>query len=216
MRHILSMLILVFTLSAYGTDCKVKLPELSGKYEGDCKKGLADGNGKAWGETDYYEGVFKKGLPHGYGIYKWGNGNLYQGNFSKGYMDGEGELISIDPSGKKEIKKGFFKKNVYLGEYKYPYKIISQQGVKNINFQEVSINQNEVRITIYSNGTKITPQLTLSDINNTVVENRNGVVLVNAQFPLKRVDISFQVDSFSYKVIFDIYKKGSWEVILSL
>ena len=216
MKYLLNILLFVFTLSVNAQDCKVKLPELSGKYEGECKKGYANGNGKAWGATDYYEGQFKKGLPYRYGIYKWGNGSVYEGNFSKGLMDGEGELILNDTSGKKEIKKGFFKKGKYLGLYKRPYKVVSQQGIRTINFQENPIKQNEVRITIFSDGIKIEPLLSINDTNNTIVENRNGTVLSNVNFPLKRVDISFQVDSFSYKAVFDIYKEGNWEVIISL
>jgi len=216
MNKLLYTFLLVFSISAYSSDCKVKLTELSEKYEGECKKGYAHGKGKAWGKTDFYEGEFKKGLPHGYGIYKWANGNTYHGNFSKGHMDGEGKLTSTRPSGEKEIKKGFFKKGKYLGTYKIPYKVISQQGIRTINFQENSLNQNEVRVTIYSNGIKITPSLQIIDTNNTRTENRNGTILTNVIFPLKRVDVSFNVDSFSYKAVFDIYKEGNWEVIISL
>lgn len=39
--------------------CRVLLPEIADYYEGGCKKGLADGIGKAQG-TDQYEGSFKK------------------------------------------------------------------------------------------------------------------------------------------------------------
>ncbi|MGV8092965.1 MAG: hypothetical protein AB2L24_14000 [Mangrovibacterium sp.] len=53
--------------------CKVLLTEISGSYEGECKKGLADGFGKATG-VDQYEGELKKRLPEREGeIYleKW-------------------------------------------------------------------------------------------------------------------------------------------------
>ena len=49
------------------SDCKVLAETLAESYEGDCKKGLADGKGKAIG-TDSYEGGFKKGLPEGEGV----------------------------------------------------------------------------------------------------------------------------------------------------
>jgi hypothetical protein len=55
-------------------DCKVLLPALSGSYEGSCKKGVADGRGKASG-TDAYEGEFRKGLPDGKGTCTWSNGD---------------------------------------------------------------------------------------------------------------------------------------------
>ncbi len=197
-------------------NCKVKLEAINKKYEGDCKKGYAHGFGKAWGASDFYEGNFRKGLPHGEGSYTWGNGNIYVGNFSKGLMDGQGVLTLIGASGKEDVKKGFFKKGEYIGIYEKPYKVISQTGIRTIKFRENNIQQNEVRITVYKDGQIITPSISITDINNTPVENRNGTVLTNVVFPLKRVDLSFSVDSFTYKVIFEIYKKNDWEVTLSL
>lgn len=208
---------LTIITSFYKDNCEVKIPELNKRYEGECRKGLADGAGKAWGEKDCYEGVFKKGFPHGQGIYKRHNGYIYIGEFSKGRMDGRGELFLKDVSGKDSIiKKGYFEKGNYIGEYKQSYKVLLESAIRKIDFRENSINQDEVRITVNSNGKKITPNLTITDVNNTIIENRNGTVLINTVFPLKRVNISFQVNSFSYKTIFDIYKKGNWEVIISL
>ncbi|MDO5979181.1 hypothetical protein [Flavivirga spongiicola] len=204
------------TVNKIAQDCKVKLEAINKKYEGDCKKGYAHGFGKAWGASDYYEGKFHKGLPHGEGSYTWENGNTYVGNFSKGLMDGKGVLTLKGLSGKETIKKGFFKKGKYLGVYERPYKVISQTGIRTIKFRENSIKQNEVRITVYKDGQIITPSFTITDLNNTPVENRNGTVLTNVVFPLKRVDLSFNVDTFTYKAIFEIYKESNWEVTLSL
>lgn len=209
------LIISIFTLF-YNDNCKVKIPELNKKYKGECKKKLAHGYGVASGEKDSYEGEFKKGLPHGNGTYKWGNGNIYKGSWLKGLMDGEGELLIIEKSGAENIKKGFFKKGEYLGKYKQPYKVILESGIRKIDFQESAISQNEVKITVHSNGRKINPNILITDTNNTTIENRNGKVLTNVIFPLKRVLVSFKVDSFSYKAIFDIYKKGNWEVVISL
>ncbi|MDZ7607199.1 MAG: hypothetical protein U5K79_16780 [Cyclobacteriaceae bacterium] len=50
--------------------------------EGECKKGLANGQGNAKG-TDEYEGQFKDGLPHGTGTYIWANGDVYTGAWKK-------------------------------------------------------------------------------------------------------------------------------------
>jgi hypothetical protein len=49
-------------LTGQGTDCKVMLPGISGKYSGGCKKGLAHGTGTAQG-MDTYVGKFRRGLP---------------------------------------------------------------------------------------------------------------------------------------------------------
>ena len=51
--------------------CQVKLDAINVSYTGECKKGYANGHGEAKGEKDSYKGGFKKGLPHGFGIYTW-------------------------------------------------------------------------------------------------------------------------------------------------
>jgi len=57
------------------SECKVLLPGLAGTYTGECKKGLADGEGVALG-TDSYRGSFRKGLPDGEGPYTWATGGV--------------------------------------------------------------------------------------------------------------------------------------------
>jgi hypothetical protein len=221
MKHIIVLFILTFSLYiAYAGDDGKKVLDinLNQKYEGKCKRGLAHGKGKAWGEKDYYEGKFKKGLPHGYGIYKWGNGNVYEGNFVRGKMDGKGELISILPSGEKKIQKGYFRKGKYIGKYIKPYKVILKQGIRKVQFRENGIGDlNEVRIMAYADGRLIDGDLIITDMNNTMVENTGeGSVLTNIQFPLKKVEVTFKHSVFSYRLIFNIYKKGNWEIIISV
>lgn len=70
-------------------DCKVLVKELEGQYNGECKKGLAHGDGAAQG-IDTYIGEFKKGYPHGFGVYTYLNGSNYVGAFKKGIKDGYG------------------------------------------------------------------------------------------------------------------------------
>ena len=219
MKHILTISLYLFALTvlASNADCKVKQEPINKRYEGDCKKGYAHGIGKAWGEEDQYEGAFKKGLPHGEGKYTWGNGSHYSGAFVKGKMDGRGVLVLKDTSGKDTVKKGYFKDNEYLGEYKDPYKVISNQGIRKVDFVNRGIKGlKEVRLVVYSNGSIITPSLTIRDINNTRVEQNNGTVMSNVIFPLKRVEVSFTVNTISYHLIFEIYQQGNWEVNISL
>lgn len=80
-------------------DCKVIPPELQGQYNGECKKGLADGEGAAKG-TDTYQGAFKKGYPHGFGVYSYSNGSVYVGAFKKGVRDGYGMLNDMSSGAK--------------------------------------------------------------------------------------------------------------------
>jgi hypothetical protein len=76
--------------------CKVLEPDLKGRYEGECKGGLAQGNGKAQGR-DRYEGAFRNGLPEGRGLYVWKEGDNYEGDFVAGRRTGEG--VYLFPNG---------------------------------------------------------------------------------------------------------------------
>jgi hypothetical protein len=123
------LLILLFALSPFiyssAQDCSVDKAEIKGTYSGDCKKGKANGKGKAAG-TDTYEGDFRAGLPEGNGTYKWSNGNEYTGEFAKGLKEGKGTLVYKKPSGGDSIIKGFWKKDIYIGKNEHPYRIINK------------------------------------------------------------------------------------------
>lgn len=190
---------------------------LNSRYEGELRKGLAHGEGKAWGETDYYEGRFKKGYPHGDGTYTWGNGNIYKGEFVKGEMEGYGKLVIKNAAKIDSVLNGYFKANQYVGIYKEPYRVRSEQGIRKIEFQKRADARNQVSIMVYANGNQIYSGVNISDPNNTMVDvvNRN-FVLTNVVYPLKQVDVSFTYDSMSYFLQFEIYEKGSWVVIISV
>jgi hypothetical protein len=106
-------------------DCKVLLDEISGEYDGGCKKGLADGQGTAKG-TDTYTGDFKKGLPHGTGTYTWENGDVYVGDFKKGLKDGAGKQTVDLGGGQKKEQTGYWSKDKYIGQSKTPYEVVSR------------------------------------------------------------------------------------------
>ena len=73
-------IILLLAISCLGytviaqENCLVLKPEISGKYTGKCKNGLANGKGKSVGQ-DTYIGQFSKGWPQGSGTYTWANGD---------------------------------------------------------------------------------------------------------------------------------------------
>jgi hypothetical protein len=76
---------------------------------------------------------------------------------------------------------------------------------------------NEVRIRVYADGKLISGGLRITDLNNTTVENRGeGTILTNVSFPLKMVEISFSSGNFSHQLVFEIYKKGNWEINISV
>ncbi len=115
---------LVFTCSfLFSQDCIVEKDSLKGTYTGDCKKGKADGHGKALG-TDIYEGEFKSGLPSGEGTYIWYNGNVYKGKFEKGLKNGNGVMTYKRSNRSDSVVEGFWKRDAYVGRYEKQFRII--------------------------------------------------------------------------------------------
>jgi hypothetical protein len=101
--------------------------ELVGKYEGDQKKGLAQGKGTASG-TDTYTGEFKKGLPDGIGVYTDSQGNVYKGAFREGLKEGKGEFIPAASSTEKPMT-GYWMDDKYVGKEKVePYEVSNKVG----------------------------------------------------------------------------------------
>jgi len=122
---LLLIMFLATNSSLFSQGCTVDMDALKGTYTGDCKKGKANGTGKAVG-TDTYEGEFKSGIPDGAGIYTWSNGNTFKGAFQKGLKNGEGEMIYKFTDKSDSIVKGFWKKDLYVGRFEYPYKILTK------------------------------------------------------------------------------------------
>jgi hypothetical protein len=120
------MFILSLNLHAQN-ECKVLMKSLEGEYKGDCKKGLAHGDGEAKG-VDTYKGEFKKGLPHGMGTYTWENGNIYEGSFKDGMKDGKGKMIYRKENQNDSIVSGYWSKDEYVGLTLYGYEIISRSS----------------------------------------------------------------------------------------
>ncbi|MDE3144208.1 MAG: hypothetical protein KGL19_08650 [Bacteroidota bacterium] len=134
---------------AQQTNCVVNVKELQGTYVGDCKKGMANGKGKAVGE-DTYEGEFKNGIPEGTGKYTWKNGTWYEGNFKKGIEEGEGVMHYVSPTNKDSIIAGYWKKGSYVGLYEKAYKIISKSYMVNTaTVEELKTSVRPYQIEIY-------------------------------------------------------------------
>lgn len=104
------------------SECKVLLPGLAGTYTGECKKGLADGDGVAIG-TDSYRGSFRKGLPDGEGTYTWATGEVYRGQWKKGLREGQG-TFTFSVNDRDSVQAGYWQEDHYLGsELVAPYKV---------------------------------------------------------------------------------------------
>lgn len=133
MKKLSSAVILVlFSFVAFSQfDCKVLIENLQGQYNGECKKGLANGEGSAKG-VDSYTGEFRKGYPQGFGVYIYANGSNYIGNFRKGLKDGFGLLNTITESGDLVQDYGLWMADSLIGpnDPKALYRVKERKGVK--------------------------------------------------------------------------------------
>lgn len=187
------------------SDCKVLLEALAGNYEGDCKKGLANGNGIASG-TDSYEGEFKKGLPEGEGVYTWSNGDVFTGTFKKGLKQGDGELVFSPERYKDSILTGFWKDDMYFGLYEDPYKVMSKSGpVNRVIVRRLGNSPQDIRI-------RGDMQMLRERGVNSMYFNGSG--FDNIQFPFTLdMEANYANVPVTFKVV--IYEPGLWEVVVN-
>ena len=170
------VLLISGAVESYSQDsCKVLKPEISGKYEGGCKKGLANGKGVAQG-TDKYEGRFKNGLPDGQGKYTWVNGDKYDGAWKNGLKNGEGKL-TYKMNGADSVLNGIWANDTFVKKIiPPPYRIFIAR-----DFDRYSI-------TKVREGSKVSLKL-----------EQNGMQNVNV------TDFSFHADNGSYQAISNTY-----------
>jgi len=220
----LSAICYIMPVAAQET-CKVLVPAISNKYEGLCKKGKADGEGKADG-TDHYAGTFKDGFPNGQGIYRWENGDIYNGKWYRGKMDGQGTK-TLKRDGKADsVVNGFWKRDSYIGKFESPFIIHSQTNqIARIEIQKKS-GDDENTITVeLSNTSGGIPSLgvsqngakaSISNINILtgaylrVVNMMDGIkgtsqMLTEVEFPFKA---QFKIGN--QEMTIEILEPGNW------
>ncbi|MDR7370236.1 hypothetical protein [Flavobacterium aquidurense] len=208
MKKYIFLALLFFILKAvHAQDCTVLLKNIDNTYEGDCKKGKADGQGLAKG-IDNYKGQFKKGLPDGVGTYTWQDGKIYEGEFSKGLKEGQGKLIV----NKDSIITGFWKKDVYIGLFDKPYKKISKSpNVSSYAINKVQDDINNLRFYIKVNQEpEKYPRINFivhSGSFQTQIDNNDFVELTNVTYPIK-LKASYNQDFIEI----EIFQPGLWEI----
>lgn len=208
--------------------CKVLMKTIAGTYEGDCKKGLAHGYGKAVG-LDTYEGEFKKGLPHGKGIYSWRNGDVYNGEWSKGKMDGKGELLKFREKENDLMISGYWLEGEYVGISRYPYKVISKSlTVNQVRFKRINADEKTVEFNFTRRGKPITVSGFSLLGGFGTIENQTGysVKMRVHEFPFTggiRFDVPDPIQTISsqggviqVRLEFEISQKGKWIVTLEM
>ena len=133
---ILAAVILTAPVLKAQTPCKVLLPRIADSYTGECKQGLAEGEGEAFG-IDQYKGNFRKGMPDGQGTYIWQSGEIYKGDWKKGLREGTGEY-SFKSNGRDSLIAGEWKDDKFLGEKPLqPYIIEYRNSIGRVSFTRV-------------------------------------------------------------------------------
>jgi hypothetical protein len=207
-------------LAAQNTDCKVVMPEISGTYVGDCKRGLAHGNGTATG-TDRYEGRFSKGLPNGTGTYTWSNGTLYSGEWSKGIREGRGEMKYITLRGD-SVVNGYWKAGNYAGKENTPsYLVIRKDNLLSANFRKTGTDDG-VTIKLMMKGQVNSRVGGLSIVSSSGTNYKAGRYegIQSVRYPLD-IKITYRTNNpisrSSFDVVFEctINEPGRWEIVLN-
>jgi len=218
----ISLLLIVILLTvknslAQDSECKVLMPSISGIYEGDCKKGLAQGQGISQG-ADRYEGQFNKGLPNGKGTYTWADGSVYIGKYEKGLKNGEGMMVKDTAT-----IKGYWKNDIYIGaELTPPYDVIRKDNLLNCSLRKTRPDGNQVIVKLLSKG-QINPRVTnLIMASNYGTQFNSGTYygFENTYYPLNlkiTYTTSNPISLASFDVVFEctINEPGTWEVILN-
>jgi hypothetical protein len=201
---------------AQNSECRVMKPEIAGIYQGECKKGLAQGKGIAQG-IDRYEGQFSKGLPSGTGTYKWANGVYYEGQWKNGFRDGEGKMVYRD-----SVVSGFWREDRYLGKKKIaPYKIISSLSLSRYTISKSTGRNNTVKIRMTQGGSDNVSIEDFSLAYDSGSEFRSGNYygIENISYPVT-IKVKYrtwnQLKTSQYDVRFEleIDEPGSWDIVL--
>lgn len=223
MTKLITTALLLMTLYSEAQDCMVEIEALKGKYEGECKKGKANGKGMAIG-TDSYEGEFRNGYPDGAGKYTWKNGNCYEGTWKKGEIDGQGTMHYSLITGGDSTVTGFWKKGQYVGKYKNLYSVYSRShSVSNITFKKNKDNTNEVTIHSKYGSNSSVPIGAWGDmeiINGSFalkesIDDVPGLRIIRYRavvFPF-RVKITYAINQV---LEFEIFEAGNWTTEIEL
>jgi len=217
-----SIFLLTLFASVYSQDeCKVLMPEISGKYEGGCKNGLANGKGVSEG-TDKYDGRFKNGLPDGTGKYTWSTGEVYDGGWAEGKKEGTGKFF-YKKEGADSVLTGIWKNDAFFKKVvPNPYTILRKESVKRYSVRRVGEGQKVVFLISQNGNTSLT-------LNNLNFANTSGSSFrlgqnhgfENMDFPFEckvtfSVTNAFQAPDVDVDFEIKITEPGSWEIDLGI
>ena len=222
-KIILFVGLLIFSLYSSHTfaqnTCKVLMSEISGTYNGSCKKGLADGLGEAIG-VDRYKGEFKKGLPNGIGTYLWHTGETYNGEWKSGLRDGKGKYV-IKSMGRDSTISGIWKEDKYIGQQQLePYVIEYRNSIGRVSCMRIG-DRPYIKYIFSRNGGPS------NNINNLLLQGSSGsesnatsfTGFEQVLFPFKgkvtfTAPNSFMTSTLNCELRLSINEPGSWIVTM--
>lgn len=175
-------------LAGYSQEqCTVLVKEISEKYAGECKNGLAHGTGEAWG-VDHYTGAFKKGLPHGKGTRVYSDSSVYVGMWSKGQRHGNGKY-TFRYIGNDSIQEGLWTRDKYMGknETVQGYRVIATKAMERYRVYRYTDGQ-EIRVLLkpMTSGTLDVTNLQITGSSGYETDFLNSQMeFRNCEFPFK-------------------------------
>jgi hypothetical protein len=222
-RNVIILLLLLILFPCYisgQTERMVLMPPLAGKYTGDCKAGLADGDGEAVGE-DYYKGGFVRGMPEGEGTYLWKNGATYTGEWRRGMRHGIGKY-QYTTEEKDSVLAGEWKNDKFLGfKTAPPYVIEYRNGIGRVSCFRVG-DRPYVKFKFSRAGGET------SIVNNLLMQSSSGSERISPEFTgYEQVEfpfwskITFSAPNAWYTAMIScelritINEPGAWIVTLS-
>lgn len=227
-----TVFILFFSLCILSTNaqtsaCLVGLDSLKGSYEGGCKDGKASGDGTAIG-VDSYAGTFKNGLPDGKGKYTWKNGDYYFGEWKKGLKEGKGEL-HLPVNGVDSVIMGYWKKDMYKGQYAEAYKIINNStDIGRVAISKIGGNTRSITVTvenlvgggsIYGSGLQTTTRMTEHKVTRGSYQAKSANALTNKEVTtFQNVIFPFRIWMYfgQSNVEIEFFEEGAYDVTVPI
>ncbi|MBK7432767.1 MAG: hypothetical protein IPI66_02005 [Chitinophagaceae bacterium] len=211
------------TAGAQSDPCLVSLDSLKGSYEGGCEKGKANGEGKAIG-VHSYTGSFKNGLPDGQGKYTWPNGDFYFGGWKKGLKEGKGEL-HLPVNGIDSVITGFWKKDMYKGQYENPYQIMNNStDIGRVAVSKIRGNTMNITVTvenlvgggsIYNQSLGANTRMTDHRVTRGIYQSKSSNLLTNKEVTtFQNVSFPFRIWMYfgNSNVEIEFFEEGSYDV----
>lgn len=198
--------------------CKVLLPALDSIYVGECKKGMANGSGEAWGKF-YYKGKFSYGYPDGVGRAEYPDGTVYNGLWKNGLRNGKGTL-TFKENGREVQKTWIWKNDMNQKEVvPPPYRIITQRNIGRFRVYDQGGGTNSVWFYPNSDGGVISglQDFFLSGSSGKEIFNSPKIGYEDVTFPFKgsaryKAWNKFRTTENELYLEIEITQPGNWVV----